>query len=205
MKILIADDHAVLRAGLRLLLQSQSDMEVVGEAADAESALAEVVRLQPEVVVLDLSMPGGGLQLIANLKERAPKSRVLVLTMHDDASTFRSALAHGADGFVTKSSADSELLVALRTVHQGRSFFTGAVSAAAEAGPDGPRDDLSPREQEVLRLLAAGNTNKEIAQQLSLSVKTVETYRARIGEKSGARSRADLVRYAVRLGLFSPR
>ncbi len=207
-KVLIADDHPVVRTGVRLMLTGHEDIEVVGEAADAAQALLESARLRPDVVVLDLSMPGGGAAMIGKLSAGPSKVRVVVLTMYDDPSYLRDAISNGADGFVSKSAAGSDLLAAIRSVHAGRSYFSAQLGPCGSALPAvakvqrPPITDLSPREQVVLRLLAAGHTNKEVAATLEISTKTVETYRARIAEKAGLKSRAQLVRYALDLGLI---
>jgi DNA-binding NarL/FixJ family response regulator len=211
-RIFIADDHAVLRAGLRLLMQTQEDMEVVGEAGDCAEALALVRTVLPDVVTLDLSMPGGlGFGAIEKILESAPRSRVIVLTMHDDPAYLRTALAMGASGYVVKNAADSELISAIRAVHQGRIF----VDARSNATNSGSRDstmaaihmahgckELSDREREVLSLIAQGHTNLAVADRLDVSVKTVESYRSRAMEKLGLKNRADLTRYAIEQGLL---
>jgi two-component system response regulator NreC len=216
-RIFIVDDHAVLRAGLRMLLGAQPDMTVVGEAADGEEALGKVREINPDVVTLDLTMPGGsGLRVIERLRQECPKVRVLVLTMHDDPAYFRAALAAGSSGYVVKSAPEAEVLSAIRAVSQGRTFVNlsltnelvqtvlGGQQLAGLADPADPKAFLSPREQEVLRLTAQGHTNRQIADQLFLSVKTIETYRARLMAKLGLENRADLVRYAAAAGLLDP-
>jgi DNA-binding NarL/FixJ family response regulator len=213
-RVLLADDHAVLRAGLRLLLNAQPDLAVVGEAADCPEALGQVRALKPDVLTLDLTMPGGGsVKLIEQLRKECPQIKVLVLTMHDDPAYLRAALAAGAAGYVVKTAADAELINAVRAVCQGRIVVdVGAAKAPgppAAPGPSRPSrpagfSALSTREREVFTLLARGHTNQEIAAALFLSVKTIETYRARIAEKLGLRSRAELVRYALEAGLLGP-
>jgi DNA-binding NarL/FixJ family response regulator len=215
-RVLLADDHAVLRAGLQMLINAQPGMEVVGEAGDSQEALAKVRQLNPDVLTLDLTMPGGSsIQLIEQLRRECPHTQVLVLTMHDDPAYLRAALAAGSAGYVVKTAADTDLLSAIRGVCQGRTVVNvslptatvqtaldrdaGAASAQAAGSAA-----LSPREREVLILLARGHTNQEIANKLFLSVKTVETYRARIADKLGLRTRADLVRYALEVGLLGP-
>lgn len=213
-RVLIADDHAVLRAGLTLLINAQSDMEVVGEAGDAPATVRNAQATVPEVVLLDLSMPGNrATQTIEDLVRVAPKSRVLVLTMHDDPAYMQAALRAGASGFIVKKAADVELLTAIRAVHHGRTFVNltrpegpasasvvGRVSRDSPAG--GQAKPLSGREAEVLRLLARGHTNQEAARLLTVSVKTIETHRKRLSEKLGLKSRAQLYRFAVELGLL---
>jgi DNA-binding NarL/FixJ family response regulator len=210
-RILLVDDHAVLRAGLKSLLNAEPDMTVIGEAGDGQTCLDLGGKLQPDVILLDLNMPGlGGLDILAELGQRAPRSRVLVLTMHDDAVYLRQVLASGGAGYVLKQAADSELLSAIRTVHSGGVFLHPAHTQILLEGQTQPAQaaggnllgSLSEREQEVLRLLALGHSNKEIAQMLYLSVKTVETYKARLMEKLDLKTRAALVRFALQHGLL---
>lgn len=211
LRVLVADDHAVLRAGLRLLINAQSDMECVGEAQDGADALSQTETLEPTVLLLDLSMPRlGGLAILRDLRTRVPKTHVLVLTMHADEEYLREALRLGAAGYVVKSAADQELLSAIRAVARGevyihpsltRSLLDNLLPVDKTLDSD-PWDDLSEREQQVIRRVALGHTNREIAEQLFLSVKTVETYRARAMEKLNLKSRAHLVDYATRRGLF---
>jgi DNA-binding NarL/FixJ family response regulator len=214
-RVLVADDHAVLRAGLRLLINTQPDMEAVGEAGTFPEALRQVRTLRPDVLILDLSMPGGtGVKTIERLAAECPGTRILVLTMHDDPSYLRAALAAGAFGYVVKKAADSELLTAIRAVAQGRAFVDLDISGRkvqtvlgnrdGDGEPGGPAAVLSPREREVLGLLAQGHTNQVIADRLFLSVKTIESYRARLMQKLGLTNRADLIRYAVEIGLLGP-
>lgn len=215
-RIVIADDHAVLRAGLRLLIHTQADLEVVGEACDAASTLEVVQRTRPDVVTVDLTMPGGsGVKLIERLAREAPTVKVLVLTMHDDPAYFRMALAAGALGYVVKSSADTELLDALRAVASGRSYAHVQLHAKspspAVVPPDAARtgsrvalDDLSEREREVFLLLVQGYTSQAIADRMFVSVKTIESYRARLMAKLGLKNRAELTQFAIKLGLLNP-
>lgn len=208
-RVLIADDHAVLRAGLRVLIDAQPDMEVVGEAADSDEAVRKVVEARPDVALMDITMPGSsGIKAIGRITDACPQTRVLVLTMHDVPAYLRSAVAAGAAGYVVKRAADSELLSAIRGVHRGRTVLDPALAATVVQRAIGKRSAagrpaslLSPREREVLDLVAQGYTNQQIADRLGLSVKTVETYRSRLVEKLGLRSRADLVRYALDSGL----
>ena len=210
-RVLLADDHAVLRAGLRLLLNSQDDMEVVGEAATGAQAVARARQLHPDVVLLDITMSGAdGLDAVREIKEDHPDTKVLALTMHDDESYLRRVLEAGGAGYVLKKSADTELLSAIRAVHQGGTFLHPQHARAlleptveTEEGESGRYDLLSEREQQVLKLLVLGHTNKQIAEQLFVSVKTVEAYRARIQEKLGLKGRAALVRYALQRGLLA--
>jgi two-component system response regulator NreC len=212
-RILLADDHAVLRAGLRLLLNSQPDFEVIGEAASGIEALDFAETLQPDLILLDLSMPGlGGFDALPILRRRAAQARILILTMHDDPQYLRQALKNGAAGYVLKKAADVELLSAVRAVLRGevyvhpsmtRPLLEDLLPQAENSGESSRWDTLSEREREVLRQVALGYTSAEIAEQLNLSVKTVETYRARGMEKLGLTSRAALVRFALGKGLIS--
>lgn len=211
-RILLVDDHAVLRAGLRMLLDAQPDMQVVGETGDGAESIASAQALQPDVILLDLTMPKlGGLAALPRLHDAAPQARVLILSMHDDESYLRQVLSEGASGYVLKKAADTELLSAIRAVHRGDVYVYPSLTkvlveslldreAKAPATGRVPYEALSEREQAVVRLVALGHTNQEIAGQLFLSVKTVETYRARAMVKLGLRSRAALVRFAVEQG-----
>lgn len=202
-RLLLADDHAILRAGLRMLLDAQPDMTVVAEAADGEEAVRRALETRPDVAVIDLTMPGlSGVETLERLHRELPATRLLVLTMHDDPAYARVARAAGAAGHVIKDSESSELLAAIRAVHRGRVFVQVATDARPAAPGPGRPPTLSPRERQVLDLLARGHTNREIADRLTLSVKTVETHRARLGEKLGLHTRADLVRLALDLGIL---
>lgn len=209
-RVLIADDHAVLRAGLRMLLDAQSDMQVVGEAADGAEAVNRAAELVPDVVLLDLSMPGPpGTAIIERLVRLTPSPRVLVLTMHDDPAYLGAALHARASGYVVKKAADVELLSAIRVVHRGGTFVNLTRPGQGEhRDPDvapadtPPPPPLSQREIDVLRLLALGHTNQEVATELALSVKTVETHRKRLRTKLGLKSRAELYRFAVETRLL---
>jgi DNA-binding NarL/FixJ family response regulator len=213
MRILVADDHAVLRTGLCLLLDDQPDMEVVGEAGDGVEALTFAESLQPDLILLDLTMPGlGGLEALPLLKKTAPNSQILVLTMHDDESYFRQAIQSGASGYILKRAVYSELLNAIRAVARGEIYVHSAMTNKllddvlpghiASKSHDNPWDALSKREFEVLRLVALGHTSAEIADQLSVSTKTVETYRARGMQKLELNTRAQLVRAALTQGIL---
>lgn len=203
-RVLLADDHAILRAGLRMLIDAQEDMEVVGEAENGDGAVRKARRLRPDVVILDLAMPGPpSAETTAAIVAERPRTRVLVLTMHDDPGYLRPALLAGASGFVVKRAADAELLLGIRAVHRGGTFIDPALAGSLTRGRKRPI--LGRREREVLRLLAEGHTNKEIASRLSVSVKTVETHRARLGEKLGLRGRSQLFRYAVEAGILTLR
>lgn len=214
-RVLIADDHAVLRSGLRMLINTQPDMEVVGEAADGQEAVQKSLEEKPDIVLMDITMPGSsGIKAIEELRLESPRTRVLILTMHDDVAYLRSALAAGGSGYVVKKAADTELLSAIRAVHRGHTFVdltSGGGSLEEALQEEGKGDQVPPgkskgllsqREREVLALVAIGYTHQQIAERLSLSVKTVETYRARLTEKLYLRTRADLVRYAIELGLL---
>lgn len=215
-RVLIADDHAVLQAGLEAMLNAEPDMAVIGSAGDGADALRQGTLLHPDVVLLDINMPGlNGLEVLAQLRTLAPASRVLILTMHDDAQYLRQAMAAGAAGYVLKQAAGKELLSAIRTVHSGGVYLHPAHARAlasppaAAADPTGPGSIseaearynlLSEREREVFALVALGYRNSEIADRLSLSVKTVETYKSRMMEKLGLQTRAALVRFALEVG-----
>jgi two-component system, NarL family, response regulator NreC len=205
-RLLLADDHAILRAGLRMLLDAQADMVVVAEASDGEEAVRRAHATRPDVAIIDLTMPGlSGVETLQRLRRELPATRLLVLTMHDDPGYARVAQAAGASGHVVKDSESAELLAAIRAVHRGRTFVRVGVDDPPSPGGGerpGPALALSPRERQVLELLAHGHTNREIAARLALSVKTVETHRSRLSEKLQARKRADLVRVALDLGLL---
>ena len=210
-KIIIADDHAVLRAGLKMLLNAQEDMLVVGEATNGQEALATVREHLPDLLLLDISMPKtDGLQILSQVKHAHPNVRVLILTMHEEEGYLRRALEAGAAGYCPKSAADAELISAIRAVMRGNVYIHPSHAKLLLDKMIPPAEDsravsteLSERERAVLRLVALGNTNQDIAVQLSLSVKTVETYRARGMEKLGLTSRAALVRYAIQQGWMS--
>lgn len=211
-RILIADDHALLRAGLRMLLDAQRDMRVVGEAADAAGTVRLARETDADVLLLDLAMPGAaGTSVVEQVVNERSQLKVLVLTMHDDPTYARAALNAGAVGYVVKKAADTELLSAIRATRGGRTFVD--VTAAGRTARDllgrgrgrghaRPGASLSKREAQVLELLARGHTNREIAESIGVGVKTVETYRSRATQKIGARSRADIVRYALEAGLL---
>jgi two-component system, NarL family, response regulator NreC len=207
-KVLICDDHALVRSGLHRLLEAESDFDVVGEAADAEQAVGGVADLQPDVLLLDVVMPGrSGIDAIPDLLEASPGTRILVLSMQDDPSYVRKAFSAGAHGYLLKEAADAELVQAIQDVAGGHRYVhpaLGARLAAAEAEEHdrAEADPLSEREHEVLRLLALGHTNQEIAKQLFISVRTAETHRARIMQKLRLSSRAELVRYALATGVL---
>jgi two-component system response regulator NreC len=200
--IVLADDHAVVRSGLRMVLERAGGFEVVSEAGDADAALRTVLGHKPRILVLDLNMPGEltSLDAIPRVQGVSPTTRVVVLTMQEDPEFARRALRAGAAGYVLKEAADDELVDAVRRVAEGGTYLNprlGALLAAAPPEPSGPPDDLTEREVEVLRLIALGHTNAEIAADLFLSVRTVESHRAHIQQKLGRSTRAELVRYAL--------
>jgi two-component system, NarL family, response regulator NreC len=203
--VVIADDHVVVRKGLRLLVDSEPGLRVVAEAGTVPDALRMAKAHRPNVLVLDLNMPGGSsLEAIPAMREEAPMVAIVVLTMQNEPSFARQALQSGALGFVLKEAADDELLEAIRLAAAGETYLNprlGARLAAEPPAPAGPPDDLSERELGVLKLIALGHTNAEIAARLYLSVRTVETHRAHIQQKTRRSSRAELVRYALEHGL----
>lgn len=205
MRILIADDHRVVRSGLRLLLQSQAGLQVVGEASNGPEALALAQEGRPDLVILDLTMPGGsGLEFLPQL---VAITRVLVLTMHDDPAYVRQVMAAGASGYVLKEAADVELLAAIEAVAAGRTYLYPTLAASLlveRSTPTRQESPLSPRELEVLQLVALGHTNQEIADKLAVGVRTVETYKNRLCEKLGLHTRSELVRYAIQHRLINP-
>jgi two-component system, NarL family, response regulator NreC len=209
MRILIADDHAILRTGLRLLIETQPNLSVVGEAENGREALEKARSLHPDLILLDLNMPEvDGMTVIPQLRREVPDSRILVLTMHDDAAHLRQALDAGASGYVLKKAVDQELLMAIRAVRRGETYVHSAMThklleslaESQEPEADDPWRRLSEREFGVMRLVALGHTNNEIAEELYISVKTVESYRARGMEKLGMESRAQLVQSALKHG-----
>jgi two-component system, NarL family, response regulator NreC len=204
-RIILADDHGVVRSGLRLLLDSEQDFEVVAEAANIEDARRYVRGHHPRVLVLDLNMPGGSsLEAIPAIREESPETHIVVLTMQREPAFARAALSAGALGYVLKEAADDELVEAVRRAAAGESYLNPRLGARiASEPPPGPPDDLSEREVDVLRLIALGHTNTEIAAQLYLSVRTVETHRAHIQQKLLISTRAELVAYAIDRGLIS--
>jgi DNA-binding NarL/FixJ family response regulator len=212
-RVELVDDHAVVRAGVRMLLEYQADMEVVAEAANAVEGVRLARDLRPDVVLLDIGLPGcSGLDAIGPVLEASPKSRILILSTHDNQAYLRLALAAGAAGYVAKEASASELTQAIRTVAAGRSYVNVSLAGnqalkslletRRQPGAS-PLDDLSAREKQVLALVASGHTNKEAADELGLSVKSVETYRHRVVEKLGLSSRADMVRFALQSGLIT--
>lgn len=204
-RIVLADDHTVVRSGLRMLLDSESDFEVVAEASDVEGARRYVRGHHPAVLVLDLNMPGGSsLEAIPMIRKDSPETQIVILTMQDEPAFARHALSAGAIGYVLKEAADDELVEAIRRAAAGERYLNPRLGARLAAEPvPGPPDDLSEREVDVLRLIALGHTNAEIAEQLYLSVRTVETHRAHIQQKLRLTTRAELVQYALRRALIS--
>ena len=204
-RVMIVDDHAVLRSGLRLVIEREDGLEVAGEAGTAEDAVRSFERLRPNLVLMDLEMPGiGGLAGVQRLQELHPEVSVLVLSMHGEADDVRRAFEAGAMGYVLKTAADEELIRAIRAVSSGERYLHPSLGAVLAQPPQsrGAVDELSTREREVLRLLALGHTNQEIAQQLYVSVRTVESHRAHIMTKLRAASRAEMVRHAIEGGLL---
>jgi two-component system, NarL family, response regulator NreC len=207
-KILVVDDHAVVRSGLCMLLDAEQDLEVVGEAGDMRNAVFEARSLKPDVILMDVVLPGAsGIEATAAVLKEAPDAKVLVLSMQDDPRYVREAFSAGASGYVLKEAADAELVDAVREVAAGGRYVhpeLGArlVSAEADERAKADADPLSDREREVLRLLALGHTNQEIAKMLYLSVRTVETHRAHIMQKLTLQTRAELVRHAIDQGLL---
>ena len=213
-RILLADDHAVVRRGLRLILDSEPDLEVVAEAGDGAEAVEMAVSENLDLAILDVTMPRlTGIQAARELSQRKPELRVLMLSMHDNEQYFFEALRAGASGYVLKSVADRDLVEACRATMRGEPYvYAGAITAlirdflerAGEGDGELPGDPLSPRESEIVKLVAEGNTTKEIAEMLVISEKTVERHRANVLEKLGLRDRVDLTRYAIRRGLIEP-
>ncbi|NHZ70213.1 MAG: response regulator [Proteobacteria bacterium] len=216
--VLLADDHSVLRAGLVALLEPEADIEVVGEAADGFECIDKALAYAPDVILMDINMPRcGGLDALVTIRERLPETKVLVLTMHDDVGYLRKVLASGGAGYVLKSSASDELMSALRTVNDGGVYIhphhahllatdSAGDTATRESGDDDDLEhrfnSLSEREAEVFRLVSLGHSNGEIAEMMFLSVKTVETYKARLMKKLGLEGRASLVRAALELNVL---
>lgn len=212
-RVLVADDHGILRAGLRSLINAEPDMEVVGEAADGQQALEQARLLQPDVVVMDISMPVmDGLEATRLLRREQPQCQVIILTIHAEEEYLFQALQAGGAGYVLKSAADTDLMDAIRKAYRGEVFlYPSAVKKLLSeylrrlpaSEQEGPTDRLTARERQVLKLTAEGYTNQEIAERLVISPKTVDTYRQRIMEKLRLNHRPELVRYALRSGLLS--
>jgi two-component system response regulator NreC len=211
-RILIADDHGVLRAGLRALLNTEPSLEVVGEAADGNEALRLTSELQPDIVLMDISMPDcGGIEATRRLMELRPDVGVLILTVHEDKGLLREAIRAGAAGYILKRAVESELINAIQAVSRGDLYVHPAMTRAllpdvtsVPAANQMAIERLTPREVEVLRLIVTGHTNRQIADVLTLSVRTVESHRANLMDKLDLHSRVELVRYAAKHGLFEP-
>ena len=214
-RVMIVDDHAILRTGLRMLVNAQTDMEVVSEAPDGEKAIQKVQESKPDVTLLDLTMPRvSGMKALQEIARNCRETRVLILTMHDDPAYLRSALAAGASGYLLKRAVDSELIAAIRAVHRGGVFVDPRLASilvqdvlakkSKKADPTKITNILSDRELQVLGLVARGYTSAQIAKQISVGVKTVETYRSRFAEKLGLRTRSGVIRFAVHMGLLTP-
>jgi DNA-binding NarL/FixJ family response regulator len=206
-RILLADDHAVVRQGFRLILTAQPDMEVVGEAANGREAVSECGRLRPDIAVVDVSMPElNGIEATRRIGEASPRTRVLALSMHKDAVYVREILRAGAKGYLLKDAMDTDLVAAVRALARGEGYLSPAVSEAVLSDyrkhVTDPIDLLTTREREVLQMIAEGKTNKEIAAALELSVYTIEAHRGRIMEKLNLHSTGELVRFALRAGLI---
>jgi DNA-binding NarL/FixJ family response regulator len=210
MRLLVADDHGIMRGGLRLLLDRQPDMEVVAEAADGIEAVEVALRVRPDICILDVAMPRmTGLQATVEIRTHAPEIAVLLLSMHDDERYLFEALQAGAAGYVLKREADQALVEAVRAVSRGEPFMTNAAERSLirewmDDDSSGPAEPLTLREREVLKLIAEAHTNREIGELLHLAEKTVESHRANLLRKLGMRDRVELVRYAIRRGLIEP-
>ena len=207
-RVLLADDHTILRRGLRMLIDSQADMEVIGEARTGREALAETRRLEPDVVIMDISMPDlNGIESTRQICDELLRTKVVALSMHKDSVYVREILRAGARGYLLKESEDDDLLKAIRSVHRGEAFLSPAISDAVltdyRRHVSNPVDLLTGREREILTLVADGKTNKEIANSLGLSVYTVESHRGSVMEKLNLHNTGDIVRFALRNGLIS--
>jgi DNA-binding NarL/FixJ family response regulator len=208
--ILVADDHGIVRSGLRMLIERQDGMRVVAEAEDGVDAVERTLAERPDVAILDVAMPRmTGIQAAREIKAHAPDTTVLLLSMYDDERYFFDGLKAGASGYVLKRAADAELIEAVHAVASGRPFLSAATEGSLvkewlERSDREPRDRLTPREQDVVKLIAEAYTNKQIAEILKVSEKTVESHRANVLQKLGMRDRVELVRYAIRRGLIEP-
>ena len=210
-KVLLADDHSIVRAGLRRIVEESGDMEVIAEAADGRAALRLVQETSPDVAVIDISMPGlDGLEVVSQLHAHWPDLPILILTMHEEGQYVVRAIQAGAMGYMTKQSAPEQLLKAIRKIYQGNRYLTDeaaetlALRIAKGSGEQSPLDSLSMRELQVLRRLAMGHTNREIASAYSISIKTVDTYRSRLLKKLDLRNNAELSRFAMQNRLIEP-
>jgi DNA-binding NarL/FixJ family response regulator len=209
-RVLIVDDHAILREGVRALLQLQTDIEVTGEASDGKQAIAQVEKLDPDVVLMDIAMPGlGGIEAALEMKKLGRRAKILILSQYEDREYVRRLLKAGVSGYVLKKSAGSELANAIRAVHRGGLVLDPEVARAAmeEAGssPTGqsdPYDTLTDREKQVLKLVAEGRSNKDVAEVLGISVKTAMSHREHVMEKLGVHNRTELVRFAIKKGVI---
>jgi DNA-binding NarL/FixJ family response regulator len=209
MRILVADDHGIVRAGIKLLLERQADLDVVAEAADGVEAVEQALRSRPDLCILDVGMPRmTGLQAAREIRSHRPEASVLMLSMHDDEHYLFEALKAGASGYVLKREADQDLVGAVRAVGRGEAFLTNAAERSIIRGwtteDHGPAIPLTPREEEVVKLIAEAYTNAQIAETLHVSEKTVESHRANVLRKLRMRDRVELVRYAIRRGLVEP-
>ena len=209
-RVLIADDHAILREGVRALLASQADIEVVGDAVDGKDAIEKVAQLDPDVVLMDIAMPGlGGIEASLEIKKAGGRTKILILSQYEDREYVRRLLKSGVSGYVLKKSAGSELANAIRAVHRGGLVLDPEVARMAmeEAGPEkpggaDPYEALTDREKQVLKLVAEGRSNKEVAELLGISVKTAMSHREHVMEKLGVHNRTELVRFAIRRGVI---
>ncbi|MCL5986887.1 MAG: response regulator transcription factor [Actinobacteria bacterium] len=211
-RVLLADDHTILRAGLKALLKAEQDIEVVGEAVDGQETIDKALELHPDIILMDIAMPGvNGLEATRHLKSAGLKSEILILTMYTEEEYLFQAIQAGASGYLLKKAADIDLINAIRTVYKGLAFLYPSATKMlvqdylerVESGEEKDSyDGLSQREREVLQLIAEGYTSQEAAEKLFLSPKTVETYRSRIADKLGIRQRTELVKYALRKGLL---
>ncbi|MBI5166450.1 MAG: response regulator transcription factor [candidate division NC10 bacterium] len=213
-RVLVADDHTIVREGIRALLQARDDIEIIGEAGDGREAVEKVRQLEPDVVLMDISMPGmDGLEATRQIKKENPKVRVLALTMHDNEEYLFQILRMGGSGYILKRATAAELVSAIKAVHRGEAFLYPSMAKTlvedylrrVEVGTEkSSYDGLTNREREILKLIAEGHTNQEIADILCLSVKTVQAHRSHIMEKLGMHDRSELVKYAIRRGLIEP-
>jgi two-component system response regulator NreC len=211
-RVLLADDHAVVRSGLRLIVDAQPDMTVTGEAEDGLEAIEKAQELEPDVIVMDISMPNlGGLEAIRRIKRDGRATHILVLTMHDSEQFFFQSIQAGASGYVTKAAPEWELVTAIRSVHQGDCYLNPSVTKflvndylerVKRGDKRTPVDLLTDREREIIHLVAAGHTNREIAEMLSISEHTVHNHRANLMEKLGVHNRLELLKYAMREGII---
>ena len=210
--VLIADDHTIVRDGLKMLLESQADVRVVGAVGGGREAVEQATRLRPDVVVLDISMPDlNGIEAARRIRAACPQARIIMLSMHEDAEHVHQALGAGASGYLLKDSAGAEVAVAVRAVHAGRRYLSERIGDLVisgylgQDGADSPIESLSQRERDILHLIMDGHSNPEAARRLNLSVKTVETYRSRMMQKLGLKSVAELVKFAISHGLTQAR